>query len=146
MTFLNERGVQSQDDKLVNIFDDDTSPEMIGSSPLEAGRLSTSADVKTNMTSQGVAVYDPLKELQDLFSHEPVPTPDPYPAFSKHNLAELLEKNQPFTQFGDSETKNIENLLSSINVGGSVGQIQNIKHTNSQDILKSNFRIFALDN
>lgn len=150
-TILNERGAAPHDDNLVNIQDDELSFSldsttgstsansfMIGSgSGAEGGGVeaANSRPKSSSSSSKGNEKYDPLKELQDLFSHEPA-VAQPPPGYTRNNdLSEFLTSaNDSVGQFGrmsgagGGETHtNIENLLSSINVSGvnSAGAKQN---------------------
>lgn len=122
LTFLNERGgvMHQQDDKLVNIMDDASGTGGGGS-----GGDFSSLETVGSMNSMGEtggkssAKYDPLKELHDLFSHEPVQPAQPPPGYLKNDLSEFLSMGGGVSGGGgDTTTRNIENLLSSISVSG----------------------------
>jgi hypothetical protein len=149
LTFLNERGssVVHDDVKLVNINEDDSSSLEISPSSSESFSPSSSTNKQPSSnkqsksaaagTSNNSANYDPLKELQDLFSHEPAGTATTTSQMQKNDfnafmLSQASDQSQ-FTQFttdslsANAATNNIESLLSSISVssgGGGGGQNQ----------------------
>lgn len=140
LTFLNERGSSVHDDKLVNINEDDSSSLEISpsSESFVSPSSSTNKQSSSNKQSKSAAGtansanYDPLKELQDLFSHEPAVTATSQMQkndFNAFMLSQASDQSQ-FTQFtsdslsANAATNNIESLLSSISVSGGGGQNQ----------------------
>lgn len=117
LTFLNERGgaMHQQDDKLVNIMEDAS-----GGGGGDFSSLETVGSMNSMGETGKPAKYDPLKELHDLFSHEPVQPAQPPPGYLKNDLSEFLSISGGggVSGGGDTTTRNIENLLSSISVSG----------------------------
>jgi dsDNA-binding SOS-regulon protein len=76
------------------------------------------ADNSTTTAAAASANYDPLKELQDLFSTEATSVPPVRNKNPNDDLSMFLtDDRSQFMQFtSDTATKNIENLLSSISV------------------------------
>lgn len=111
LTFLKELNDKVIDDvKLVNIMDTDDDA-FTGMNTNARSRIGS-----TNQNKNPAGNYDPLSELQDLFSNTIVPNK---PATSPN--AAIGQFNNQFTQFTSDNsstvvTSNIENLLSSINV------------------------------
>ena len=136
LTFLNERAAHHvADDKLVNINEEfDSSLETISSN---------SGTAINNVADKPTAKYDPLKELQDLFSHEPAASASVQPnsaatAAAKNDFSMFLS-NDSQQLYTDSATKGIETLLSTINVNSaSSQQPKQPSQTNFVDPLKSN--------
>jgi hypothetical protein len=135
LTFLNERAAHHvADDKLVNINEEfDSSLETISSN---------SGTAINNASDKPTAKYDPLKELQDLFSHEPAAAasvqPNSVAAAAKNDFSMFLS-NDSQQLYTDSATKGIETLLSTINVNSasSSQQPKQPSQTNFVDPLKS---------
>ena len=112
------------DDKLVNINED-----VIDDNDNEPSRRSVSN------TS-----YDPLKELQDLFSHEPITT----------TAKSTVQKSADFSAslLGDSSaTNNIESLLSSISVGQTIPSksISSPNNIFAESVVAKSTKIFPVE-